>query len=60
MKVLSIVGTRPQFIKEAIVQNEINKFSDIEEIVAHTGQHYDDNMSGIFFEILNIRKPDLI
>ena len=58
MKILSIIGARPQFIKEAIVQNEINKFSDIEEVVVHTGQHYDSNMSGVFFEVLNMKKPD--
>lgn len=58
MKILSIIGARPQFVKEAIVQNEINKFDDIEEIVVHTGQHYDSNMSGVFFEVLNMKKPN--
>lgn len=58
MKILSIVGTRPQFVKEAVVQQEINKYNDIEEIVVHTGQHYDENMSGIFFEVFNMKKPD--
>lgn len=57
MKVLSIIGARPQFVKEAIVQHEINKFNDIDEVVVHTGQHYDSNMSGIFFDVLNIKKP---
>lgn len=58
MKILSIVGARPQLIKEAIVQSEINKYDDIEEIVLHTGQHYDDNMSEVFFKIFNMREPD--
>lgn len=58
MKILSIIGARPQFVKEAIVQSEINKFDDIKEIVVHTGQHYDSNMSGVFFDVLNMRKPD--
>ena len=58
MKIPSVVGARPQFVKEAIVQCEINKFDDIKEVVVHTGQHYDENMSGIFFKILNMRKPD--
>lgn len=58
MKILSIVGARPQFVKEAIIQNEINKFDDINEIVVHTGQHYDNNMSGVFFDALNMAKPD--
>ncbi|GAQ24561.1 non-hydrolyzing UDP-N-acetylglucosamine 2-epimerase [Tepidanaerobacter syntrophicus] len=58
MKILSIVGARPQFVKEAIIQSEINKFDDIKEVVVHTGQHYDDNMSGVFFDVLDMRKPD--
>ncbi len=58
MKILSIIGARPQFIKEVVIQNEINKQDDIQEIVVHTGQHYDSNMSGIFFEVLNMRKPE--
>ena len=58
MKILSIIGARPQFVKEAVVQHEINKHNDIKEIVIHTGQHYDENMSGIFFNVLNMRKPD--
>ncbi|MFY9283231.1 MAG: UDP-N-acetylglucosamine 2-epimerase (non-hydrolyzing) [Miniphocaeibacter sp.] len=58
MKILSIIGARPQFVKEAIIQKEINKYDDIEEIVVHTGQHYDENMSDIFFQVLNMKKPD--
>jgi len=58
LKILSIIGARPQFVKEAVVQHEINKHNDIKEIVIHTGQHYDENMSGIFFNVLNMRKPD--
>lgn len=57
MKILSIIGARPQFVKEAIVQHEIDKFNDIKEVVVHTGQHYDENMSGVFFNVLNMRKP---
>jgi UDP-N-acetylglucosamine 2-epimerase (non-hydrolysing) len=58
MKILSLIGARPQFVKEAIIQNEISKHSDIEEVVVHTGQHYDENMSGVFFKVLNMKKPD--
>lgn len=58
MKILSIIGARPQFVKEAIIQYEINKNSNIKEVVVHTGQHYDENMSGVFFEIFNMKKPD--
>ena len=58
MKILSIIGARPQFVKEAIVQSEINKNQDIKEVVIHTGQHYDDNMSEVFFDVLEMKKPD--
>lgn len=58
MKILSIIGARPQFVKEAVVQHEINKYRDIEEVVVHTGQHYDENMSGVFFDVLNMKKPN--
>ncbi|MEA4964003.1 non-hydrolyzing UDP-N-acetylglucosamine 2-epimerase [Lutispora sp.] len=58
MKIFSIIGARPQFVKEAIVQNEINKYDEIKEIVVHTGQHYDNNMSDVFFKVLNMKKPD--
>lgn len=57
MKILSIIGARPQFIKEAIIQKEINKYKNIKEVVVHTGQHYDDNMSGVFFQVLGMKKP---
>lgn len=58
MKVLSIIGARPQFVKEAIVQSEIKKTQGVEEIVIHTGQHYDNNMSGVFFDVLEMKEPD--
>ncbi|MDO5755438.1 MAG: UDP-N-acetylglucosamine 2-epimerase (non-hydrolyzing) [Tissierellia bacterium] len=58
MKVLSIIGARPQFVKEAIVQQELKK-ANIEEVLVHTGQHYDENMSGIFFEVLEMSEPNI-
>lgn len=58
MKILTILGARPQFIKAGSVSREIAKHKNIEEIIVHTGQHYDSNMSDIFFEEMQIPKPN--
>jgi UDP-GlcNAc3NAcA epimerase len=58
MKLITIIGARPQFIKAAAVSREIAKHSEIKEIIVHTGQHFDANMSEIFFEQMHIPKPD--
>lgn len=58
MKVLTVIGARPQFIKAAAVSRKLRIFNDVDEIIVHTGQHYDDNMSDIFFKELEIPQPD--
>ncbi|MBL4625222.1 MAG: UDP-N-acetylglucosamine 2-epimerase (non-hydrolyzing) [Flavobacteriales bacterium] len=57
MKILTVVGARPQFVKAAALSRALAKFPDIEEIIVHTGQHFDKNMSDIFFEEMEIPKP---
>ena len=57
MKILTVVGARPQFIKAAAVSRAVAKHSDIRELIVHTGQHYDENMSEIFFRQMEIPEP---
>lgn len=57
MKIISLIGARPQFIKEAIVGAELRK-EGIDEVLVNTGQHYDANMSDVFIQGLNIKTPD--
>lgn len=60
MKLVTIIGARPQIIKAAALSRAIKShFSDrIQEVIVHTGQHYDDNMSQVFFDELQIPRPD--
>jgi len=58
MKILTILGARPQFIKAGTVSREIAKYTEIEEVIVHTGQHYDANMSDVFFDEMQIPKPN--
>ncbi len=58
MKIVSIVGARPQFVKAGAVSRLLRMRSEIREVLVHTGQHYDANMSAIFFQELAIPEPD--
>ncbi|MBD3185112.1 UDP-N-acetylglucosamine 2-epimerase (non-hydrolyzing) [Candidatus Poribacteria bacterium] len=59
MKIACVVGARPNFMKIAPILAEMKKYPDIEPVLVHTGQHYDYEMSQVFFEELNIPKPDV-
>jgi UDP-N-acetylglucosamine 2-epimerase (non-hydrolysing) len=64
MKIISVVGARPNFMKIAPFIQEINHYNQsnqeaITHLLVHTGQHYDDRMSKAFFEALNIPKADI-
>ena len=59
MKIVTIVGARPQFIKAAVISREFKQNrTDINQIIIHTGQHYDKSMSDIFFNQLHIPQPN--
>jgi UDP-GlcNAc3NAcA epimerase len=58
LRIVTVVGARPQFIKAAMLNMEFEKHG-IEEILVHTGQHFDSNMSGIFFQELGLSEPQL-
>ena len=54
MKILTIIGARPQFVKAAVISRLIGKHQDISKIIINKGQHLDNNMSNIFFEEMEI------
>jgi UDP-GlcNAc3NAcA epimerase len=56
-KIVTILGARPQFVKAAVLSRIIGKYNEIEEVIVHTGQHYDANMSAVFFAEMQIPKP---
>lgn len=59
-KILTIIGARPQFIKASVVSKAFSEASNLNEIILHTGQHFDANMSEIFFDQLHIPRPDYL
>ena len=60
MKIISIVGTRPQFLKMIPLSIQFEKISNIESVIIHSGQHYDNNMSSDLFNSLDIKMPKYI
>ncbi len=57
MKILTVIGARPQFVKAAVVSRALQQKKNMQEIIVHTGQHYDNNMSDIFFTEMDIPAP---
>ncbi|MFP4064871.1 MAG: non-hydrolyzing UDP-N-acetylglucosamine 2-epimerase [Bacteroidales bacterium] len=58
IKIVTVIGARPQFIKAAPVSKAINDTDGLAEYLVHTGQHFDENMSQVFFHQMGIPKPD--
>ncbi len=58
MKILTIIGARPQFIKAATLSRLIKQNDGVDEVIVHTGQHYDSSMSKVFFKELELEEPD--
>lgn len=58
MRIVTVLGARPQFIKASVVSHAIAAQAGLTEVLVHTGQHFDANMSGVFFTELGMRKPD--
>jgi UDP-GlcNAc3NAcA epimerase len=58
MKVFSVIGARPQFVKAAVVSKALMVKPGMSEFLVHTGQHYDENMSKVFFDEMGISLPD--
>ena len=56
-RILTVVGARPQFIKAAVLSRFLKSQNRLKEDILHTGQHYDKNMSAVFFEELGIPEP---
>lgn len=57
-KILTVIGARPQFIKASVVSHTIRQSASLKEVVVHTGQHFDSNMSEIFFSDLGMNEPE--
>lgn len=58
MKIVTVIGARPQFIKAATVSREISNYNKLSEVIIHTGQHFDNDMSDVFFEEMGMPQPN--
>jgi len=58
IKIISVVGARPNFMKIAPIHKAFQKYNNIKHLICHTGQHFDEKMSDIFFTELELPKPD--
>ena len=58
IKIITVVGTRPEIIRLSAVINRLNECEAIEHILVHTGQNYDYELNEVFFEDFNLKKPD--
>jgi UDP-N-acetylglucosamine 2-epimerase (non-hydrolysing) len=59
LRILSIVGARPNLVKIAPLMREMKRHTEIEPTLIHTGQHYDEKLSGLFFRQMGIPKPNM-
>ena len=59
MRLVHVVGVRPNFMKIAPIMRALDRYDDVEQVLVHTGQHYDPEMSQVFFEDLGIPRPDV-
>ena len=57
MKIVTILGARPQFVKAAVISDKVNDIENLIEVIVHTGQHFDQSMSDIFFNEMDIPQP---
>ena len=58
LKVMTVVGTRPEIIRLSCVIKKLDESEAIEHIIVHTGQNYDNELNQVFFEDLDLRRPD--
>ena len=58
LKLLTIIGARPQFIKAAAFSNTVKNYPELKEVIVHTGQHYDKNMSKVFLKNFLFPNPN--